>query len=302
MYAGEETLGSMHGNLVAEAFAFRLLVRHFRKVSDEAANIDIMGASGVCRNCLAKFYTAGTHYSGSPVSYGEACEYIYGEPYETWKQKQKKATPEQLDKFNATKRWHAKHEKDLEAWAAPSAPSAEACCYDDDDVPAAPAASTALRLGVLTVSDRASSGEYRDASGPAVVEQARSTAVVADLVTRVVADDADAIAATIVEWSATCNLVLTTGGTGFGPRDVTPEATTRVIDKPAPGIIDLVHAKAWRDGGDAETMLSRATAGVRATCLVVNLPGRPDAAKRNLAVLMPTLVKAVGIIDPNPVA
>lgn len=322
-YAGEEVLAS--ANTYAEAFAFRLLVRHLQSVSDKASNIDIMSHAGMCRNCLAKWYHAGTHASGQGVSYDEACRFVYGESYEDWKKKfQKPARPEQLELFKATMPWHAKHEKSVETWAsqlirttqdqdvarpqilsATQSTSAEPCCYDDESPDFAPGversesatAAVKLNLGVLTISDRAAIGTYEDLSGPAVVSEARRHATVDNLTTAVVADDAEAIKATLLSWTRECNLVLTTGGTGFGPRDITPEATVAVLDKHAPGIIDIVHARALSETSHDDSLLSRAVAGVSGSCVVVNLPGRPEAARRNVSVLMPTLLKAVAMVS-----
>ena len=181
MYAGSAVLEA--GDVHAEAFAFRMLVQHLRSVSEEASNIDIMSASGMCRNCLSKWYHAGSVVSGHSVSYEEACERVYGEPYAAWKKKhQKPATAEQMARFEATKTFHARHEKDLENWkkafVAPTSVAADPCCYYDEeeedgkeeDPPREEPVS--IRLGVLTVSDRASAGTYADASGPAVIEGA----------------------------------------------------------------------------------------------------------------------------------
>ncbi|KAJ8611981.1 hypothetical protein CTAYLR_004379 [Chrysophaeum taylorii] len=307
-YGGEDLDGP--GNIVAEAFAFRLLVRHLRGVSDKAANIDIMGSAGLCRNCVAKWYHAGTHASGQGVSYDDALEYVYGESYGSWKKRyQRPATPEQLEKFEATKSWHARHEKSVDAWASGfkkvsvSTP-ADPCCYDDETSAASRIPKRAalpgarLRLGVLTVSDRAAAGTYDDASGPAVIDEVRRVAPVDRIDSTIVPDDLEAIKAILLEWAPDHNLVLTTGGTGFGPRDVTPEATSQVLEKQAPGIIDIVHARALSDADHADSLLSRAVAGVRGSCVIVNLPGRPEAARRNLAALMPTLSKAVAMVDP----
>jgi len=303
-YGGEAMLAGS-GNVYAEAFAFRLLVRHLRAVSGEASNIDIMGASGMCRNCVAKWYHAGTHASGRGVSYEEACEYVYGESYGSWKKKyQVPARPEQLERFEATKPWHAKHEKSVEAWAARVTSAAEPCCYEDEggEVPREeqPEIAAAVRLGVLTVSDRASAGVYDDASGPAVVDEARRHAKLDALTTAIVPDERDRIEDTLRSWATTCDLVLTTGGTGFGPRDVTPEATAAILDKQAPGLIHMVHARALAQPDHDASLLSRAVAGLRGSCLVVNLPGRPQAARRNLGVLMPTLLKAVAATAAPP--
>lgn len=304
--------------MYAEALAFRLLVRHLQSVSDKASNIDVMCASGMCRNCVAKWYHAGTHMSGKPKSYEEACQVIYGESYGSWKKKyQKPATQEQLERYEATKPWHAKHEKSVAEWAATQkTTTAEPCCYDVEEeeaheVPAKASQGSSttvgpIRVGVLTVSDRASRGVYEDLSGPSVVGEVRKHATIDTLTTAIVPDEKEAIQTKIGDWadSSDCDLVLTTGGTGFGARDVTPEATAALMDKLAPGIINIVHERAFsssnpttnRQGGandQLDSLLSRAVAGVRGSCLVVNLPGRPEAAKRNLALLMPTLLRAV---------
>ena len=323
-------------------YAFRAIVAHLQGVSDDCSNIDIMIAAGMCRNCVAKFYHAGMVYAGSTdATYDAALESVYGEPYGAWKAKhQTKATAEQLERFEATKRYHAKHapveavrpatprssaprspraaaagDFNITVAAPPSkkparppvAPGAEPCCYDDDDDACAgpeaapPPPAKTLKLGIVTVSDRAAAGAYDDETGPALA--ACLGAYSADVATTVVADDADAIAAAVAALAdGGRTLVLTAGGTGFGPRDVTPEATKRVLDKEAPGIIDVVHADALRRGADLDSLLSRATAGVRGACVVVNLPGRPAAATRNATVLLPTLLKAVALASAPPPA
>ena len=109
---------------------------------------------------------------------------------------------------------------------------------------------------------------------------------------RVVPDDKARIAAAIAEMSATgCNLVLTTGGTGCAPRDVTPEATASVLHKLAPGISHAMTSAALAH--EPHAALSRGIAGIRDRCLVVNLPGRPRAAAENASALAPVLVHAL---------
>jgi molybdopterin adenylyltransferase len=147
-----------------------------------------------------------------------------------------------------------------------------------------------LRAGVLTVSDRVAAGERDDAGGDALAE--RLSGAGASLTgRRVVPDELPAVAGAIRELAEDADVVLTTGGTGLGPRDVTPEATRSVLDREAPGI-----AEALRHASLAVTpnaMLSRATAGLIGRVLVVNLPGSPKAVVEEWAVLAPVLRHAV---------
>jgi molybdopterin adenylyltransferase len=147
-----------------------------------------------------------------------------------------------------------------------------------------------LRFAVLTVSDRVAGGSRDDAGGDALRELigAAGATVAAS---EVVADEREAIAATLRVLSGQADVVLTTGGTGLGPRDVTPEATRSVLDREAPGI-----AEALRQSSLAITpfaMLSRATAGLVGRVLVVNLPGNPKAVREEWQVLAPVLAHAV---------
>lgn len=285
----------------AQAYAFRQLLKHLQATSDDASNIDVMSVAGMCRNCVAKWLHRGLAYAGDrDPSYEWALEAVYGEPYATWKTAhQKKASPAQLAAFEASKPFHAVHPPVASvvprtACAAPAAP-AEPCCYDEEaDATPPPPPAAAFRLGVLTVSDRAAAGVYADATGPAVEQVlAGHCASTARLC---VADDAAAIGDAIKRLAARCSLVLTCGGTGFAPRDVTPEATRAVLDREAPGLIDVVHADALRRGADLDSLLSRAVAGVVGGCVVVNLPGRPAAAARNARILLPTLGRAVASV------
>jgi molybdopterin adenylyltransferase len=147
-----------------------------------------------------------------------------------------------------------------------------------------------LRVAVLTVSDRVAAGSREDAGGSALCELVEQAG--GELVARaVVADEPAAVAAALRSMVAAADLVLTTGGTGLGPRDVTPEATREVLDREAPGI-----AEALRHASLAITpfaMLSRAVAGLAGRTLVVNLPGSPKAVREEWAVLAPVLAHAV---------
>ena len=147
-----------------------------------------------------------------------------------------------------------------------------------------------VRVALLTVSDRVAGGTREDAGGRALkelAEQAGATVVAQ----AVVPDERDRIAGALRRLAAQADVVLTTGGTGLGPRDVTPEATREVIDREAPGI-----AEALRHASLAITphaMLSRQTAGMAGRTLVINLPGNPKAVRESWEVLAPVLGHAV---------
>jgi molybdopterin adenylyltransferase len=153
------------------------------------------------------------------------------------------------------------------------------------------------KIGILTVSDRASAGVYEDLGGPAI--QAYLTEALSspwEAVYRVVPDDLDGAAAalkTMVDVDGCC-LVVTTGGTGPSPRDVTPEATERVCEKMLPGFGELMRKVSLEKVPTA--ILSRQTAGVRGRALVVNLPGRPRAIRECLAAVFPAIPYCVELI------
>jgi len=149
-----------------------------------------------------------------------------------------------------------------------------------------------LRAAVLTVSDGVSAGEREDASGDLLASELASDGW--DVERRVVADDLEAIRDALVELAGSAGLVLTTGGTGFGPRDVTPEATAGVVERPAPGIAEAVRADAIAK--TPHGMLSRGLAGVVGSSLVVNLPGSPGACRDGWAVLAPAVGHAVKLL------
>ena len=149
-----------------------------------------------------------------------------------------------------------------------------------------------MRAAVLTVSDRVSRGAAGDTSGDLLDELLRGDGY--EVERRVVPDEADEIAAAIEELAASAELVLTTGGTGLAPRDVTPEATRTVLQREAPGI-----AEALRADSIAKTphgLLSRGVAGVVGRALVVNLPGSPGGCRDGYAVLQPAVGHAVALL------
>jgi molybdenum cofactor synthesis domain-containing protein len=149
-----------------------------------------------------------------------------------------------------------------------------------------------MNAAVLTVSDRVSRGAADDASGDLLEELLRADGH--DVERRIVPDEADEIAAAIEELAASASVVLTTGGTGLAPRDVTPEATRTVLQREAPGI-----AEALRADSIAKTphgLLSRGVAGVVGRSLVVNLPGSTGGCRDGYAVLRPALGHAVSLL------
>ena len=151
------------------------------------------------------------------------------------------------------------------------------------------------RLAILTISDAGSRGERADASGDAVAEIMTSLGF-GQVDRALVPDEFDQIADAISRWcdSKSVDVVLTTGGTGLGPRDVTPEATRSVIEYEVPGIPEAIRVQTAAQTRMA--MLSRAVAGMRSGCLVINLPGSPKGVREALEVAGPVIGHAIDIV------
>jgi molybdenum cofactor synthesis domain-containing protein len=156
-----------------------------------------------------------------------------------------------------------------------------------------------IRFGILTLSDRSSRGERADASGPALAGLIRSQnwSVTEQAI---LPDEESAIRAALTAWadSGRFDIILTTGGTGFAPRDVTPEATRAVIQRDAPGLAEMMRAESLKK--TLHAMLSRAIAGIRGRTLIVNLPGSPKGAIENLQTILPVLPHAVQLLKDDP--
>lgn len=147
-----------------------------------------------------------------------------------------------------------------------------------------------IRVAILTLSDKGFSGEREDLSGPALAEALQGKAVVANQ--DILPDDFEQIKAKLIEYADQgLDLVFTTGGTGFAPRDVTPEATRAVVERPVPGIVEAIRMQSLKITPHA--MLSRATAGIRGKTLIINFPGSPKAALECLDVFLPVMNHAV---------
>ena len=152
-----------------------------------------------------------------------------------------------------------------------------------------------INIGILTVSDKGSQGLRQDKSGPAI-RDILSTLEYDVVKYEIVPDERDQISGKLIEWAdgGKVDVILTSGGTGLSKRDVTPEATLAVIDRNVPGIAEAMRAKSLEITPMA--MLSRAEAGLRGQCLIVNLPGSPKAARECLEAILPALPHAVEII------
>lgn len=150
-------------------------------------------------------------------------------------------------------------------------------------------------IAILTISDRSAAGIYPDLSGPAL-QQTAETAGHQVAENAVIPDDLETIKVTLRDWcdSDRFDVILTTGGTGFTSRDITPEATLAVIDRVAPGIVEAIRAESLKITPYA--MLSRAVAGIRKSTLIINFPGSPKAALENFNIVAPILEHATALL------
>lgn len=152
-----------------------------------------------------------------------------------------------------------------------------------------------INFGILTISDKGSRGERYDGSGAAIQDR---IALMGGRVVRydIIPDEIDIIRRRLIEWAdaGDVDVILTTGGTGLGPRDVTPEATLPILDKLVPGIAEAMRIETF--GKTPSSILSRAVAGVRKRCLIINLPGSPGGVRECLEVVVTAITHAVEIL------
>ena len=153
-----------------------------------------------------------------------------------------------------------------------------------------------LNIGILTISDKGSQGHRHDRSGE-VIKEILSQIENKLVRYEIVPDEQDIVASRLIEWadSDDVDVILTTGGTGLSQRDITPEATLSVIDKSVPGITEAMRVKSLEKTPMA--ILSRAAAGIRAKCLIINLPGSPKAVQECLEVVLSAIPHAVEILQ-----
>lgn len=152
-----------------------------------------------------------------------------------------------------------------------------------------------IKVGILVISDKASRGERKDESGPIMKKIIKKLpAEVSEY--KIISDEKDQIKENLINWvdKLRLDLILTSGGTGIGARDVTPEATKEVIEKELPGFVEAMRIKGLEK--TPFSMLSRAMAGIRKKSLIVNLPGSPKAVKENLEVILPVLKHGIEIL------
>ncbi|ACH39287.1 molybdopterin adenylyltransferase MoaB, putative [Citrifermentans bemidjiense Bem] len=156
-----------------------------------------------------------------------------------------------------------------------------------------------MRAAILTLSDRCSTGERADGSGPALRSWLEEHGVTVTC-TEVIPDEASLISEKLAAWSdsGSFDLILTTGGTGVSPRDVTPEATERVVDRVLPGFGEVMRAESLKKTPHA--IISRAIAGIRKNTLIINLPGSPKGATENISFVWAAVPHAVAKLQGDP--
>lgn len=157
---------------------------------------------------------------------------------------------------------------------------------------------TVFRIGVVTLSDKGSQGRRVDGSGPVVREMLEAVGQVTHV--SMLPDEIKSIVGILTDWSdqKQLDLIVTTGGTGLSPRDVTPQATLQVIDYEIPGMAEVMRMQSLKKTPHA--MLSRAIVGVRRETMIINLPGSPKAARENLQAVMPALAHALAKLAGDP--
>jgi len=154
-----------------------------------------------------------------------------------------------------------------------------------------------ITVAVLTMSDRGSKGEREDLSGPMIEDMIKAIGAEVKYC-EILPDEKEIIKEKLIEYSKKADLILTTGGTGLAPRDVTPEATLDVLDKQVPGLAEAMRSEGLKK--TSRSMLSRAVAGVKGRSLIINLPGSPKAVKENLAVILDVIPHAIEKIRGDP--